>query len=210
MRARSSAGPSAGDRRGKAGAGATSSRLSLGDSVGRQPGDATLATVAVMSSAPRRRRAASYRSLWRLRSYVRPYCAQMVAMLVCATLAVVASTLIPLVLEAVVNGPIQRGDRAELVPMFFIALGLGTARGRPHRRPPPRAVGRHAEGGAGDPRRACMPTCSGCRSSFTTAGRRASCSRVRRRTSERFGAFSASAPSSSSSTGCSTSPSWGC
>jgi ATP-binding cassette subfamily B protein len=50
----------------------------------------------------------------------------MVVMLVCATLAVAASTLIPLVLEAVVNGPIHRGNRGELVPMFFIALGLGT------------------------------------------------------------------------------------
>ena len=48
-------------------------------------------------------------------------------MLVCAMLAVAASTLIPLVLEAVVNGPIQHRDRAALVPMFFLALGLGVA-----------------------------------------------------------------------------------
>ncbi len=47
-------------------------------------------------------------------------------MLTCATLAVAASTLIPLVLEAVVNGPIHRGDRAALIPMFLLALGLGT------------------------------------------------------------------------------------
>ncbi|MGA2531258.1 MAG: ABC transporter ATP-binding protein [Acidimicrobiales bacterium] len=79
-----------------------------------------------MTSAPRRRRAASYRSLWRLRSYVRPYTRQMLVMLTCATLAVAASTLIPLVLEAVVNGPIHRGDRAALIPMFLLALGLGT------------------------------------------------------------------------------------
>ncbi|HKH88445.1 MAG TPA: ABC transporter ATP-binding protein, partial [Acidimicrobiales bacterium] len=72
-----------------------------------------------------RRPAASYRSLLRLRSYVRPYSRQMLVMLVCATLAVAASTLIPLVLEAVVNGPIHRGDRGALVPMFVIALGLG-------------------------------------------------------------------------------------
>ena len=72
-------------------------------------------------------RAASYRSLWRLRSYVRPYTPQMLVMLACATLAVAASTLIPLVLEAVVNGPIHRGDRGALVPMFLIALGLGIA-----------------------------------------------------------------------------------
>ena len=78
-----------------------------------------------MPSAPRRRSAAPYRSLWRLRSYVRPYTRQMLIMLACATFAVAASTLIPLVLEAVVNGPIRRGDRGELVPMFLVALGLG-------------------------------------------------------------------------------------
>ncbi len=71
------------------------------------------------------RRAASYRSLWRLRAYVRPYSRQMLVMLVCATFAVAASTLIPLVLEAVVNGPIRHGDRGALVPMFLVALGLG-------------------------------------------------------------------------------------
>jgi ATP-binding cassette subfamily B protein len=49
----------------------------------------------------------------------------MFVMLACATLAVTASTLIPLVLEAVVDGPIKRGERSELVPMFFLALGLG-------------------------------------------------------------------------------------
>jgi ATP-binding cassette subfamily B protein len=49
----------------------------------------------------------------------------MLVMLACATLAVTASTLIPLVLEAVVDGPIQRGERSELVPMFLLALGLG-------------------------------------------------------------------------------------
>jgi ATP-binding cassette subfamily B protein len=78
-----------------------------------------------MSEAPLGRRAAPYRSLWRLRGYVRPYSRQMVVMLVCATLAVAASTLIPLVLEAVVDGPIRRGERGALVPMFFLALGLG-------------------------------------------------------------------------------------
>jgi ATP-binding cassette subfamily B protein len=78
-----------------------------------------------MSKTRGPRRASSYRSLWRLRTYVRPYAPQMIVMLVCATLAVAASTLIPLVLEAVVNGPIHRGNRGELVPMFFIALGLG-------------------------------------------------------------------------------------
>ena len=72
--------------------------------------DSPVATVDEMSSAPRRRSSASYRSLWRLRGYVRPYTPQMLAMLACTTLAVAASTLIPLVLEAVVNGPMTAGN----------------------------------------------------------------------------------------------------
>lgn len=78
-----------------------------------------------MSRARGGRSASSYRSLWRLRGFVRPYVCQMLLMLICAMLAVAASTLIPLVLEAVVNGPIHRGDRGALIPMFLIALGLG-------------------------------------------------------------------------------------
>ncbi|MGP0006747.1 MAG: ABC transporter ATP-binding protein [Acidimicrobiales bacterium] len=78
-----------------------------------------------MSRARGGRSASSYRSLWRLRGFVRPYARQMLLMLICAMLAVAASTLIPLVLEAVVNGPIHRGDRGALIPMFLIALGLG-------------------------------------------------------------------------------------
>ncbi len=69
--------------------------------------------------------AGSYRSLWRLRSFVDPYSRQMLFMLACAAMAVAASTLIPLVLEAVIDGPIKRGDRSALVPMFLAALGLG-------------------------------------------------------------------------------------
>lgn len=69
--------------------------------------------------------AAPYASLWRLRTYVRPFSRQMLLMLSCATLAVTASTLIPLVLEAVVDGPIRRGERSQLVPMFLLALALG-------------------------------------------------------------------------------------
>ena len=51
----------------------------------------------------------------------------MVVMLLAAAGMVAASTAIPLVLKEIVNGPIKRGDKAELVPMFLLALGLGIA-----------------------------------------------------------------------------------
>jgi ATP-binding cassette subfamily B protein len=84
-----------------------------------------VATVVAMSAAGRRRRESSYVSLYRLRGFVAPYRRQVVIMLVCAALATAASTGIPLVLEAVIDGPIDHHHRAALVPMFFLALGLG-------------------------------------------------------------------------------------
>ena len=78
-----------------------------------------------MSKPGGRSFASAYRSLWRLRSFVRPYNRQMLVMLACAVIAVAASTLIPLVLEAVVNGPIHHHNRGALVPMFLLALALG-------------------------------------------------------------------------------------
>jgi ATP-binding cassette subfamily B protein len=60
-----------------------------------------------------------------MRSFVRPYRGQMIVMLACAAFGVAASTLIPLVTMAIVNGPIQSGDRRQLVVMSFVALLLG-------------------------------------------------------------------------------------
>ena len=68
-----------------------------------------------------------YVSLFRLRTYLVPYQWQMWVMFVAAFLMVAASTAVPLVIGAVVNGPIKDGDRAAMVPMFFAALGLGIA-----------------------------------------------------------------------------------
>jgi ATP-binding cassette subfamily B protein len=81
--------------------------------------------VRTMSAVLQGRRAPSYASLFRLRSFVRPYRWQMVFMLSCAVLATAASTVIPLVLEAIVDGPIAHHDRGALFPMFLLALGLG-------------------------------------------------------------------------------------
>jgi ATP-binding cassette subfamily B protein len=48
-------------------------------------------------------------------------------MFVAAMLGVAASTVVPLVIEAIVNGPIKRGDSGQLIPMFLAVLGLGAA-----------------------------------------------------------------------------------
>ena len=70
-----------------------------------------------------------FRSLWRLRGYLRPYWARMAFMLACAGVGVGASIVIPLVIRAVVDGPISQGSRGRLLPMFALALALGVAEG---------------------------------------------------------------------------------
>lgn len=67
----------------------------------------------------------SLHSLWRVRSYVRPYLGQMLLMLVAAGLAVAASIVVPLVTAEVVDGPIADGDQAALIPLGVLALTLG-------------------------------------------------------------------------------------
>lgn len=64
-------------------------------------------------------------ALWRLGQYIRPWRVKVVASFLAALLGVAASTLVPLVIEAIVNGPIKRGDGPALVPMFLAVLGLG-------------------------------------------------------------------------------------
>jgi ATP-binding cassette subfamily B protein len=71
--------------------------------------------------------AGRFRSLWRMRSFVRPFAGRMYVMLIFAALGVGATIVIPLITMAIVDGPIRRGNRGELVPMFLLALGLGVA-----------------------------------------------------------------------------------
>lgn len=67
----------------------------------------------------------SLHSLWRIRSYVKPYVGQMTLMTVAAGLAVGASIVVPLVTRSVVDGPITDGNKAGLVPLGLLALLLG-------------------------------------------------------------------------------------
>jgi ATP-binding cassette subfamily B protein len=64
-------------------------------------------------------------SLWRVRTYVRPYLGQMVLMVVTAFVGIGAGIAIPIVTKAVIDGPIRHGQHARLVPLGLLALGLG-------------------------------------------------------------------------------------
>jgi ATP-binding cassette subfamily B protein len=60
-------------------------------------------------------------ALWWLRSYAKPWTKQIIVMFIAAMVGVGASTLVPLVIEAIVDGPIKRGDRGQLVLVLGIA-----------------------------------------------------------------------------------------
>ncbi|HWG62597.1 MAG TPA: ABC transporter ATP-binding protein [Streptosporangiaceae bacterium] len=64
-------------------------------------------------------------SLWRTRSYLRPYRWQLAFMLAAAILAVGAEITIPLLTKAVIDGAIAHGRRGLLVPLGAAAIGLG-------------------------------------------------------------------------------------
>lgn len=64
-------------------------------------------------------------ALWRLGRYIRPWRMKVAASFLAALLGVAASTVVPLVIEAIVNGPIKRHDSPALVPLFLAVVGLG-------------------------------------------------------------------------------------
>ncbi|MGI5159483.1 ABC transporter ATP-binding protein [Microbispora sp. CA-102843] len=69
----------------------------------------------------------SWRSLWRLRSYLRPYGPSLVVSWIAALLGIAAGTVIPLVSKEIIDGPVAHGDLGGLVPLGLLALGLGVA-----------------------------------------------------------------------------------
>ncbi len=68
-----------------------------------------------------------FRSLWRLRTYVRPYIGQLLVMFVAAMATVFAELAVPLISARVVDGPVARGETAGLWALAALAIGLGIA-----------------------------------------------------------------------------------
>jgi ATP-binding cassette, subfamily B, bacterial len=66
-------------------------------------------------------------ALWRSREYLRPYYAQLAAMLAAAVGAAGAEVAIPLLIKAIIDGPIARGDGGALLPLGLAATALGAA-----------------------------------------------------------------------------------
>src|SRR6476661_2130545 len=71
------------------------------------------------------RRPAGVHSLWRLRSYLRPYYLALGFMAATALLGVFVSLGIPLVIKAMIDGPIADHDSSAIIPLGLLALALG-------------------------------------------------------------------------------------
>jgi ATP-binding cassette subfamily B protein len=70
-------------------------------------------------------RTGSWVSLWRFRSYLRPYALRFVSMAVFAGLGIAATIVVPLVTRAVIDGPIAESDRRGLYALGAAAIALG-------------------------------------------------------------------------------------
>jgi ATP-binding cassette, subfamily B, bacterial len=66
-------------------------------------------------------------ALWRLRPYLRPYRFQLATMLVAAIASASSEIVIPLLVKAVIDGPITHHQRGALLPLGAAAIGLGAA-----------------------------------------------------------------------------------
>src|SRR5258706_2426232 len=64
-------------------------------------------------------------ALWRTREYLRPYFWLLWLMLAAAMGAAAAEIAIPLLVKAVIDGPIAHGDARALIPLGLAATGLG-------------------------------------------------------------------------------------
>jgi ATP-binding cassette, subfamily B, bacterial len=66
-------------------------------------------------------------ALWRTREYLRHYYGQLALMLAAAIASATAQIVIPLLVKAIIDGPIAHGDSAALLPLGAAAAGFGIA-----------------------------------------------------------------------------------
>ena len=66
-------------------------------------------------------------ALWRLRPYLRPYRFQLITMIVMSLASASSEIVIPLIVKAVIDGPITHHQRGALLPLGIAAIALGAA-----------------------------------------------------------------------------------
>src|SRR4051795_2177905 len=78
-----------------------------------------------MPSEPHNHPPAGVHSLWRLRGYLRPHIPTLVIMLVTSMSGIVVAISIPLVIKALIDGPIEDHDASGILPLGLLVLVLG-------------------------------------------------------------------------------------
>src|SRR5215213_3781489 len=77
------------------------------------------------TSGPTAHPPASVHSLWRLRGYLRSHIPTLVIMLVTSMSGIAVAIAIPLVIKALIDGPIEDHDAGGILPLGLLVLGLG-------------------------------------------------------------------------------------
>ncbi|MEW9549277.1 ABC transporter ATP-binding protein [Nonomuraea sp. NPDC050783] len=72
-----------------------------------------------------RRPLLSSNSLWRMKSYLRPYAARLIVIWLSAIAGIGAGISFPLISKQVIDGPIAHKDTGALLPLGLLALGVG-------------------------------------------------------------------------------------
>ena len=75
---------------------------------------------------------AGVHSLWRLRSYLRPHRGALVVMVTTALAGIGVAIAIPLVIKALIDGPITDGEIDPVLPLGLLVLALGVLEAVPH------------------------------------------------------------------------------
>jgi ATP-binding cassette, subfamily B, bacterial len=78
-----------------------------------------------MPADPHSHPPASVNSLWRLRGYLKPHVPTLVIMLVTSMTGVVVAISIPLVIKALIDGPIENHRASGVLPLGLLVLALG-------------------------------------------------------------------------------------
>src|SRR4051794_6336012 len=78
-----------------------------------------------MTQGPTAHPPASVKSLWRLRSYLRPHLVTLSIMLATSMAGVGVSILIPLRIKALIDGPIAHHDKGGVLPLGLTVIALG-------------------------------------------------------------------------------------
>ena len=89
--------------------------------------DAEIGELLADPNTPAQPNESTLRSLLRLRRWTRPYRKTIIAMFVFAAGGMLAQSVVPLVIGAVIDGPIQHNSTSELWPLVGLALALGVA-----------------------------------------------------------------------------------